>query len=194
MFTPDFGWGHQLASVFGLVIWVVFCLLAFSVIVALIFLLVRFLLIGTRAAQLYVARHEPPRVMPEPAPPAAPTGGSDASRRPEGATAVRPEDLAETDVTETTATGPTDTTDTTDTTEGYAATRPLPTEALPAEAQQPTLGGHHAGRIRAGRRSPRPSSCRGRESHVQPAPHAPQDAAHRPHRVGPLRYPYPGGV
>ena len=61
MFIPNFGWGNQLAAVFGVILWVFLCVLAFSVAVAVIFLLVRFLLVGTRAAQLYIASTEPPR-------------------------------------------------------------------------------------------------------------------------------------
>lgn len=56
-----FGWGmgggflSVIGGMFVLLLWFV----CFAVAVALIFLLVRFLLVGTRAAQLYVARHEP---------------------------------------------------------------------------------------------------------------------------------------
>ena len=50
----------------GLVVWGFFSLLALAVGVGLVFLLVRFLLVATRAAQLYVAKNEPPK------PPAAP--------------------------------------------------------------------------------------------------------------------------
>lgn len=53
----------------GVIVWGFVSLLAFAVIVGLIFLFVRFLLIGTRAAQLYIATNEPVR----PAPPTSST-------------------------------------------------------------------------------------------------------------------------
>ncbi len=70
MWNPDFGWGfgHGLLTIFASLIGVFVWVLCFSVAVAVLFLLVRFLLVGTRAAQLYVAKNEPPR----PAAPAVP--------------------------------------------------------------------------------------------------------------------------
>ena len=137
MFTPNFGWGHQLASVFGFVIWVLLCLLAFSVVVALVFLLVRFLLVGTRAAQLYVDRHEPPRARPATEPP-APSEGDGAPARPQGAHAVNPN--ADTQAGTSTQPDPADpatSTEPTSMTESNSATRPLPSATAETE-QLPT--------------------------------------------------------
>ncbi|HXD62612.1 MAG TPA: hypothetical protein VN619_11885, partial [Lacisediminihabitans sp.] len=61
MFNFGYGWGHHLFGIIGTFISGLFALLMLVVIVGLIFLLVRFLLVATRAAQLYVAQHEPPR-------------------------------------------------------------------------------------------------------------------------------------
>lgn len=75
MWNPDFGWGfgHGLMAVFGTVIATFAWILCFSVLVAVLFLLVRFLLVATRAAQLYIDRHEPRPAAPvAPASPSAP--------------------------------------------------------------------------------------------------------------------------
>ncbi|MDQ1577948.1 MAG: hypothetical protein QOE21_635, partial [Microbacteriaceae bacterium] len=70
---PGFGWGGGFASIVSLIASGLFAALLFVVGVGLVFLLVRFLLIGTRAAQLYVAQNEPPRpVAPQPGPSSAP--------------------------------------------------------------------------------------------------------------------------
>ena len=63
MFNPGFGWGfgHGLFSVFANVVAGLAFMLCVTITLAVLFLLVRFLLVGTRAAQLYVARHEPER-------------------------------------------------------------------------------------------------------------------------------------
>lgn len=71
MFNFGFGWGHGLIAVIEAFASGLIALLAFIVIVGLVFLLVRFLLVATRAAQLYVAKHEPPRPAAPPAPVAA---------------------------------------------------------------------------------------------------------------------------
>ena len=66
------GWWHALTLVIGGFIW----LLAIALALAVIFFLIRFLLVATRAAQLYVNQHapaEPARpTTPEAAPAAAP--------------------------------------------------------------------------------------------------------------------------
>ncbi|MHB1172497.1 MAG: hypothetical protein ACYCZY_08375 [Lacisediminihabitans sp.] len=73
MIYPGFGWGYGFASIIGGIVSGFFALLMFAVAVGLIFLLVRFLLVATRAAQLYVAKNEPPRpTVPAAAAPAAP--------------------------------------------------------------------------------------------------------------------------
>lgn len=63
-----FGWlWHMFASVVGGLL----CFFAFLVVAALIFLFVRFLLVATRAAQLYVDEHSPKAPTTTPAAPAA---------------------------------------------------------------------------------------------------------------------------
>ena len=83
MFNFGFGWGHGFMAVIQTFVCGVVALLAFAVAVGLIFLLVRFLLVATRAAQLYVAEHEPHR----PVGPAAPSAPA-ASTTPTAATPV----------------------------------------------------------------------------------------------------------
>ena len=61
MFNFGFGWGYGFMAVIQTFVCGVVALLAFAVAVGLIFLLVRFLLVATRAAQLYLAEHEPSR-------------------------------------------------------------------------------------------------------------------------------------
>ena len=58
MFGPGMGFHGAFGFLAGLIS-VLFFLLCLAVVIGLIFLLVRFLLVGTRAAQLYVAQHEP---------------------------------------------------------------------------------------------------------------------------------------
>jgi hypothetical protein len=71
---PGFGWGGGFAQFIPLIFSGIFAVFLFLVAAGLLFLLVRFLLVGTRAAQLYVARHEPPRpVEPQPGPGAGPS-------------------------------------------------------------------------------------------------------------------------
>jgi predicted lipid-binding transport protein (Tim44 family) len=81
----DFGWGHRVAHVLGGIIEALIILLAVAVIAGLIFLLVRYLLVATRAAQLYVDQHAPPRgdsrlgggpLPTDPGAPASPTNAS----------------------------------------------------------------------------------------------------------------------
>lgn len=79
----------------GLVVWGFFSLLALAVIVGLVFLLVRFLLVATRAAQLYVQKNEPAKTVAPPAPTVLPVPSAPAS--------------ATTPTTATTATAPTTT-------------------------------------------------------------------------------------
>ena len=78
----DFGWGHRVANVLSGIVEALIILLAVAVIAGVIFLLVRYLLVATRAAQLYVDQHEPPRggarsggwpLPTDPGSPAAPT-------------------------------------------------------------------------------------------------------------------------
>ena len=59
MWNPGFGWGigHGLFSLFGNIIAGLAFILCVSVTIAVLFLLVRFLLVATRAAQLYVDRN-----------------------------------------------------------------------------------------------------------------------------------------
>lgn len=63
----NFGWSHSIAYIMGQVVETMIILIVVAVVAALIFLLTRYLLVATRAAQLYVAQHEPPRLDPEPA-------------------------------------------------------------------------------------------------------------------------------
>lgn len=70
----------------GVIAWGFLSLIAFAVIVGLIFLLVRFLLIGTRAAQLYIATNEPVR----PAPPTSTTTAAPVPAAPPAQSATVP--------------------------------------------------------------------------------------------------------
>ncbi len=54
-FGPAGWFGHF----FGIAVMGIFCLVAIVITIGLIFLLVRFLLVATTAAQLYVARNSP---------------------------------------------------------------------------------------------------------------------------------------
>lgn len=63
----------------GLVVWGFFSLLALAVIVGLVFLLVRFLLVATRAAQLYVQQNEPAKTVAPQAPAVPPVPSAPAS-------------------------------------------------------------------------------------------------------------------
>jgi len=68
----DFGWGYSgFAHVFGFIVYGFVALLSVAVTVALIFFLVRFLIYGTKAAQLYIAKNTPAKPA-GPAGPAAP--------------------------------------------------------------------------------------------------------------------------
>jgi hypothetical protein len=65
----DFGWGYSgFTHVFGFIVYGFVALLSVAVTVAVIFFLVRFLIYGTKAAQLYIAKNTPAK----PAAPAAP--------------------------------------------------------------------------------------------------------------------------
>ena len=81
---PGFGaWGflgalgHLIATVLGALV----SLAAFAILIAIVFLLVRFLLVGTKAAQLYVAQHSPAASDEAPSAPVAPAaqGGQPAA-------------------------------------------------------------------------------------------------------------------
>ena len=77
MFGMGYGLGHGFIGVIGALVYALFALLVLVVVVGLIFLLVRFLLVATRAAQLYVAEHEPARpVAPACCTPAAPAAAT----------------------------------------------------------------------------------------------------------------------
>ena len=65
------GFGHGFISIMGGMFFAMIWMLCFIVVVGVLFLLVRFLLVGTRAAQLYVAKNEPPRPAAAKAAPAA---------------------------------------------------------------------------------------------------------------------------
>ena len=68
----DYGWGYgEFTHVFGFIIYGLFALLSVAVAVAVIFFLVRFLIYGTKAAQLYIAKNSPAK--PAAAAPAEPT-------------------------------------------------------------------------------------------------------------------------
>jgi cytoskeletal protein RodZ len=75
-YGPD-NFGHAAPAVFGILatlVSVLFFLVCLAVVVGLLFLLVRFLLVATKAAQLYVAEHEPAKpVEPTVASPVTPT-------------------------------------------------------------------------------------------------------------------------
>lgn len=122
-FIPGiYNMGAGALGLVGLVVWGFFSLLALAVIIGLVFLLVRFLLVATRAAQLYVQKNEPPKsVAPKsPATPPAPSA---------------PTPTAPT--TRTVATAPTTSTVQATTAKPPAATAKLPaadavTEKLPA--------------------------------------------------------------
>ncbi|MEQ1735450.1 MAG: hypothetical protein ABL886_03350 [Rhodoglobus sp.] len=60
MFFDGPGFGGGIAHFASFIVTGLFCLFAFLVVAAMLFLLVRFLLIGTKAAQVYVAKNAPP--------------------------------------------------------------------------------------------------------------------------------------
>jgi hypothetical protein len=108
--VQDFGFGF--AGLFGAIVWGFFTLLSLAVAIGLIFLLVRFLLVGTRAAQLYVAQHEPPRAAQPVAPtaPVIPSGdapaGATVATPPRTASATKPATVPAAESTGATATKP----------------------------------------------------------------------------------------
>ena len=58
--NDNFGWGYSgFAHVFGFLVYGFVALLSVAVTVAVIFFLVRFLIYGTKAAQLYIATNTP---------------------------------------------------------------------------------------------------------------------------------------
>jgi cytoskeletal protein RodZ len=130
MFGMGYGWGNGFISVIGMFVCGVLAILAFAIAVGLIFLLVRFLLVATRAAQLYVAEHEPPRPMTPTAPatPAAPAAPA-AKTAPAAAASTTPAAATTTSAATTKAT----TTRAAET----APTKPLakPATAKPASAE-----------------------------------------------------------
>ena len=72
--------GAGVLGLLGFALWGFFSLLSLSITIGLIFLLVRFLLVATRAAQLYLRENEPPKVpaasQPTPASPTTPASSS----------------------------------------------------------------------------------------------------------------------
>jgi predicted lipid-binding transport protein (Tim44 family) len=64
MFNDGFGPGGGLMHLVGMAIMGIFSLVILVVIVGLIFLLVRFLLVGTTAAQLYISKNSPAKSEP----------------------------------------------------------------------------------------------------------------------------------
>jgi len=86
----NFDWGFRATHLLGGIIEAFIILLCVAVIAGLIFLLVRYLLVATRASQLYVNAHEPragtnPAPTTPPAPPASPAAADNAvADAPEG--------------------------------------------------------------------------------------------------------------
>jgi len=75
-------WGYfGFVHVVGLIAYGVFALLALAVVTGLVILLVRFLLIGTKAAQLYVAKNSPTKTASPVTGPAT-SGSTEPSSRP----------------------------------------------------------------------------------------------------------------
>ncbi len=59
MFNDGFGPFVWFGHFFGMAVMGIFCLVAFAIAIGLIFLLVRFLLVATTAAQLYISKNAP---------------------------------------------------------------------------------------------------------------------------------------
>ena len=96
--------GAGVIGLLGFAVWGFFSLLSLSITIGLIFLLVRFLLVATRAAQLYLRKNEPLEVPAAPHPtPASPTTPAAAppSTPAASSTEVSPSTPAESAVTET---------------------------------------------------------------------------------------------
>ena len=83
-FDGPFGGG--IAHAIGLIVTGLFSLFAFLIVAALLFVLVRFLLVGTKAAQIYVAKNSPEPAA-APAKPAATDPRGNEARRDEAARA-----------------------------------------------------------------------------------------------------------
>jgi predicted lipid-binding transport protein (Tim44 family) len=117
----DFGWGNRIAHVLGGIVEAFIILVAVAVIAAVIVLLVRYLLVATRAAQLYVDQHEPRRDAPATGqPPVDPLSPTDAAKSPTSTT-----NPATTMGTEPTVAAPAPTTTDTTLTLGEEPTKPL---------------------------------------------------------------------
>ncbi|GAB3605572.1 hypothetical protein GCM10027413_09810 [Conyzicola nivalis] len=92
----DFGWGYSgFSHLLGAVLYGVFALISVAVTVALIFFVVRFLIYGTRAAQLYIEKNSPPKPAaaadaPHTREPAAPTPAPAPTQAPAPAPAAPP--------------------------------------------------------------------------------------------------------
>jgi len=82
----DYGWGfgHGAIATGAIVLQLFIAFIAFAVVAGLIFLLVRFLLVATRAAQLYVNQHDTARLpqAPEATRPSHPVGAEDVTTPP----------------------------------------------------------------------------------------------------------------
>ncbi|MES2172254.1 MAG: hypothetical protein V4479_16265 [Actinomycetota bacterium] len=77
--------GHGAPVVFGVLatlVSVLFFLVCLAVVVGLLFLLVRFLLVATKAAQIYVAEHEPAKPAVAPAASTTPAAKPATTRAP----------------------------------------------------------------------------------------------------------------
>ena len=89
MWGWDGWWGHGFGGFWNVILgifWGVGQLLALLIFVGVLFLLVRFLLVATRAAHLYIARNGPPAAtVAETAPPTRPAPAT----RPAAATTAR---------------------------------------------------------------------------------------------------------
>jgi hypothetical protein len=80
MYGPGFGF-NPMGHVFGMLAAGFAGFVAFLIIAALLVLLVRFLIIGTRAAQLYIANNSPVKDAPAPPAPPAPPAAATPKKR-----------------------------------------------------------------------------------------------------------------
>lgn len=68
MINPNIGPFGGMFHILGFIVWAFASLIALAAVVAILVLLVRFLIVGTRAAKLYIANNSPAPVTEEPAP------------------------------------------------------------------------------------------------------------------------------
>jgi hypothetical protein len=64
MRNDGWGFGHHIGEILASLAGLFFCFIAFAVLAGVLFLLVRFLLVATRAASIYVAKHETKQTTP----------------------------------------------------------------------------------------------------------------------------------